>query len=407
MVLCGCGAKQKYAESAGGRMMKGILFKIIGTILALVGAYFFGMVAMLLNIVSIRLTTLTILGFLWLPLMAIPLIWAKNKRAASKYCCATLCLCLISSAAEGVYRMHQKSITINTTPNINVHEYLPFDESSKIVRLEHASLHLTDNLPRLDGAAAVFPVYSAFVHAVYPDTVTLGGMSGQVDSSFNYSNTVEGYRRLAEKRIDIFFGAYPSEEQREYAEQNHTTFEYIPIGYEAFVFFVNRKNPVDTLTEDQLRAIYSGDITNWSEVGGANREIVAYQRNKGSGSQSMLARFMGDTPIMEPPTEQVQDLMDGIIHTVSNYRNNVGAIGFSFRYYLDTLIANPNVKMLSVDGVYPSVENIKSGAYAIVTPLYAVTYRECKNENVARLIDWILSDEGQFIIEETGYSGIK
>ena len=121
----------------------------------------------------------------------------------------------------------------------------------------------------------------------------------------------------------------------------------------------------------------------------------------------MLARFMGDTPIMEPPTEQVQDLMDGIINTVSNYRNNVGAIGFSFRYYLDTLIANPNVKMISVDGVYPSVENIKSSAYAIVTPLYAVTYRECKNENVARLIDWILSDEGQFIIEETGYSGIK
>jgi len=362
---------------------------------------------MLLNMVSIRLTTLTILGFLWLPLMAIPLMWAKNKRAASKYCCAALCLCLISCAAEGLYRIHQKSITINTTPNINVREYLPFDENSKIVRLDHASLHLTDNLPRLDGAAAVFPVYSAFVHAVYPDTVTLGGMAGQVDSSFNYSNTVEGYRRLAEKRIDIFFGAYPSEEQREYAEQNHTTFEYIPIGYEAFVFFVNRKNPVDSLTGDKLRAIYSGDITNWSEVGGESRKITAYQRNKGSGSQSMLLRFMGDTPIMEPPTEQVQDLMDGMINTVSNYRNSVGAIGFSFRYYLDTLIANPNVKMLSVDGVYPSVENIKSGAYAIVTPLYAVTYRECKNEKAARLIDWILSDEGQFIIEETGYSGIK
>ena len=116
---------------------------------------------------------------------------------------------------------------------------------------------------------------------------------------------------------------------------------------------------------------------------------------------------MSDTPIMEPPTEQVQDLMDGIIHTVSNYKNNAGAIGFSFRYYLDTLIANPDVKMLSVNGVYPSVENIKSGAYAIVTPLYAVTYRECENENVSRLIDWILSDEGQFIIKETSYSGVR
>ena len=273
--------------------------------------------------------------------------------------------------------------------------------------MDHASLQLTDHLPRLDGAAAVFPVYSAFVHAVYPDTVTLSDKAGQVGSAFNYSNTVEGYRRLAEKRIDVFFGAYPSDEQRAYAEENHTTFEYVPIGYEAFVFFVNRRNPVDSLSEDQIRAIYSGDIANWSEIGGENRKITAYQRNKGSGSQSMLVRFMGDTPIMEPPTEQVQDLMDGIIDTVSNYKNNAGAIGFSFRYYLDTLIANPDVKMLSVNGVYPSVENIKSGAYAIVTPLYAVTYRECENENVSRLIDWILSDEGQFIIEETGYSGVR
>lgn len=60
MVLCGCGAKQKYAESAGDRRMKVILFKIIGTILVLVGAYFFGMVAMLLNIVSALLQSLLI-----------------------------------------------------------------------------------------------------------------------------------------------------------------------------------------------------------------------------------------------------------------------------------------------------------------------------------------------------------
>ena len=387
--------------------MKRILLKIIGTILVLVAAYFVGMVAMLFNIVTVNLTSLTVLGFLWLPILSIPLMWMKNKRTALKVCCAAFCLCLLPCAAEGLYRMHQKSITINTTPNINVNEYLPFDENSRIVRLDHASLQLTDHLPRLDGAAAVFPVYSAFVPAVYPDTVTLSEKAGQVESAFHYSNTVEGYRRLAEKRIDIFFGAYPSEEQRAYAEENHTTLEYIPIGYEAFVFFVNRENPVNTLTEDQIRSIYSGDIANWSEVGGENRKIIAYQRNQGSGSQSMLVRFMGDTPIMEPPTEQVQDLMDGIIHTVSNYKNNAGAIGFSFRYYLDTLIANPDVKMLSINGVYPSVENIKSGAYAIVTPLYAVTYRECENENVSRLIDWILSDEGQFIIEETGYSGVR
>ena len=385
-----------------------ILMKLIGTAAVLAASVVLGGFLLLLNLAGLQMTTLTVLGFILLPLTLIPLIWAKRKRAVLKYCCVVLALGALGCGAEGAWRAHQRDITINTAPNINVQEYLPFDADSKIVKLDDASLRLTDNLPRLDGAAAVFPVYSAFVHAVYPNNVTLGGMGGSGDSPFSYTNTVLGYKRLAERQIDIFFGAYPSEEQRAYAEENHhTTFEYIPIGYEAFVFFVNTKNPVDNLTEEQLRAIYSGAVTNWSEVGGDNREIVAYQRNEGSGSQSMLLRFMGDTPLMKPPTERVQDMMSGIIETVSDYRNNANALGFSFRYYLETLIANPDVKMLSINGVYPSVENIKNGSYPIVTPLYAVTYEERDNENVDLLLDWILSDEGQSIIEATGYSGIR
>ena len=62
--------------------------------------------------------------------------------------------------------------------------------------------------------------------------------------------------------------------------------------------------------------------------------------------------------------------------------------------------------MISIDGVAPTAENIKSGTYPVVTPIYAVTYAEETNENVGKLLDWILSDEGQYIIEETGYVGI-
>jgi phosphate transport system substrate-binding protein len=60
-----------------------------------------------------------------------------------------------------------------------------------------------------------------------------------------------------------------------------------------------------------------------------------------------------------------------------------------------------------VDGTYPSVDNIKQGMYTIITPLYAVTYKGNTNKNVDKLIEWILSDEGQYIIEETGYVGIR
>ena len=385
--------------------MKKIILRVLGTIAVIAAAVFLGFIVMLMNIASLGMISLTVTGFILLPVIFLPLIWAGKKGL--KISGILLAVCAVALAAEGGVLAYRKSITINTSPNIKVSEYLPFDENSRIVRLDNASLHLEEDLPKLDGAAAVFPVYSAFVNAVYPQGTALAQRYSTPAAPFSYTNTVSGYKRLAEKEIDIFFGAYPSEEQLEDARQNNTTFECIPIGYEAFVFFVNKDNPVDSLTQEQLRGIYSGQITNWSEVGGPDRKITAYQRNEGSGSQSMLKRFMDGTPLMDPPTEQVQDLMSGIIDVVSDYRNNVNAIGFSFRYYLETLIANPDVKMVSIDGAYPSVENIKNGSYAIVTPLYAVTYEERTNENVDRLIDWILSDEGQYIIEQTGYAGVN
>ena len=261
-------------------------------------------------------------------------------------------------------------------------------------------MKLTENLPKIDGAAALFPVYSAFVNAVYPETTEL------YDGNFEYNNTPEGYQNLAKKKTDIFIGVYPSEEQMVYAKSYGTTYEYTPIGAEAFVFFVHKDNPIDNLTTEQIRGIYSGEITNWKQVGGKNEEIAAFQRNEGSGSQSMLERFMGDKPIMEAPTEMVNDLMSGIIEEVSNYKSKSNSIGFSFRYYVEGIINNPDIKMLSVDGIAPTAENIKNGSYPIVTPIYAVTYEENTNENVDRLLEWILSEEGQYIIEETGYVGV-
>lgn len=298
---------------------------------------------------------------------------------------------------------YENEEVIDTSININNSEYLPFRNDTKIYKLDHeASLKLEDNLPILDGAAAVFPVYSAFVNAVYPDTVKFG------TNPFVYNNTVKGYKLLAQKQTDIFFGAYPSEEQLEYAKEQGTEFEFTEIGKEAFVFFVNTKNPVNGLTCGQIRRIYSGDITNWNEVGGENKPILAYQRNKGSGSQSMLERFMGDTKIMPPLKDGYNDFMGGIISDVAaDYKNHTHSIGFSFRYYLNTIIANPRVKMLSIDGIEPTVENISNGTYPIVTSLYAVTYKDNPNENVQKLIDWILSEEGQEIIEGTGYSPVK
>lgn len=346
----------------------------------------------------------TLLGMLVIPL-AIPLVWLKKKKAyAIGYVAFLVCFAAFVATKIGI-NIYNESITIDVAPSINVDEYLPFKEDSKIVKLRSESLDFEnvakEDLPIIDGAAAVFPVYSAFVNAVYPDTTEL------YDGVFEYNNTPGGYKRLAQKKIDIFIGAAPSQEQIAFAEENDTVFEYTQIGYEAFVFFVHKDNPIDSLTVEQIKGIYSGQITNWSQVGGKNEKIVAFQRNEGSGSQSMLIRFMGDTPIMEPTMQTSVGDMGGIIEEVADYKNKSNSMGFSFRFYVEGIIKNPDIKMIAIDGVAPTKENIQSGAYPIIAPLYAVTYEGNANENVQNLIEWMLSDEGQYIIEQTGYVAIS
>lgn len=284
---------------------------------------------------------------------------------------------------------------------IDVGRYLPHEADSDLVRIE-SSLKLTENLPVLDGAAALVPVYAAFIDAVYPvGSVTYEGGAfsddnyyGEnfaEDSKMQYNNTVRGYQAIADGTTDILFSAAPSEEQKQYAEEKGVELVYVPIGLEAFVFFVNEKNPVDDLSVEQVRGIYAGDYKNWSDVGGINRVINPVTRLSGSGSQSAMDAFMGERKIAPKSPLAVTG----------------ASIGFSFRYYMDGIVGNQSVKMLSLNGVYPGAENIRNGSYPIISEFYAVYRADNTNENIPALIDWILSEEGQNIIEKSGYVGIQ
>lgn len=386
-----------------------VLLKLAATAAVLFASAVGGFLLFLYMTMAQVHAVLAYVSLLLMPALLLPLIWCRKRMRVLAGWGIFAGVFVIALGINLGWNAYDESITVNTTPNINVYEYLPFEENSKIVRLENeASLRFreTDDLPVLDGAAAVFPVYSAFVNAVYPDSTELVQGKTETVSPFRYNNTVAGYSFLAERETDIFFGAYPSEEQIAYAEEQGTHFVYTPIGADAFVFFVHKDNPIDSLTAEQIRKIYSGEITNWKEVGGKNEKIAAFQRNRGSGSQSMLIRFMGDTPIMDPPTELVNDLMSGIVEKVSQYRSTTAAIGFSYRYYMEGIIQNPDIKLIAIDGIAPTAENIASGSYPITGPLYAVTYKEQKNPNVQKLLAWICSAEGQKIITRTGYAGL-
>ncbi len=289
--------------------------------------------------------------------------------------------------------------------------YLPFREDSPVAKLDgDASLEFTmsDDLPFMDGATALYPIYAAFAEAVYPDALG-DGEDSEILKYVDCSTTGIAYTKIVDGDCDIIFVAGPSKEQESYAAKNGVTLEYVPIGREAFVFFVHPDNPVDSLTLDQIRDIYSGNTVSWTELGGPRwlGRIQAFQREEGSGSQTAMKRFvMKDTPLMTPETEKTLGGMGDMVERVSSYKNNRGAIGYSFRFYTTELMSNFKVKLLAINGVEPTVENIENGTYPLASEFYAVV-RSDADENTRALLEWIQGPQGQELIRKAGYTPVK
>ena len=287
--------------------------------------------------------------------------------------------------------------------NVNLYAYTPYAKKTQAAFLDTIStLKLETDLPLLNGATALYPVYAAFAQAVYPKK-EYGLYAGEVACN----NTIQAYEKLINKTTDVIFVAPPSKEQLEKAEKAGVGFRYTPIGKEAFVFFVNSQNPVNDLTVEQLQAIYSGEITNWKELGGNDETIRPFQRNENSGSQTAFVHFMQGKTIIEPPKENVHYIMEPIVTQTADYANYGNAIGFSFRYYVNEMVKNKDVKILKINGVCPELETIKNDTYPLSSSFYAITLIDNNKLNVTNFLEWIVSEQGQYLVKKTGYCPIK
>lgn len=176
-----------------------------------------------------------------------------------------------------------------------------------------------------------------------------------------------------------------------------------PIGKEAFVFFVHQNNPVHSLSIEEIRGIYSGEITSWKELDGKSRDIIAFQRPKNSGSQTLLEKIMGDIKIKEPLKEEYAAGMGGIIEQVAEYRNVDNAIGFSFRFFATGMVGNEEIKLLEVDGIAPSSENIATEKYPFTASLYAISLKDNSKKGISPFLEWMQGPQGQTLVEQVGY----
>ncbi len=265
---------------------------------------------------------------------------------------------------------------------------------------EAASLTLTkEELPVIDGALALAPYYEAMTAKL------LGIDVEEARTLVLCSNTPAAYQNLTDKKVDMIFCAMPSDEQVETAKQAGVTFEYHTILNGGFVFFVNKDNPVKSLTKKQLQDIYRGKIKNWKELGGDDVEIIPYQRNEGSGSQTGLYRFLlPKSAVMKAPTELAIGDMGDIVDAVAHYDNAKGAIGYSYYYYVSSMHYTDQIKLLGVDGVIPSDETISDGSYPMINQSQIVIRDDTPEDSVVRkIIAWCQSEEGAKLAEENGY----
>ncbi|MDR1003244.1 MAG: PstS family phosphate ABC transporter substrate-binding protein [Oscillospiraceae bacterium] len=320
--------------------------------------------------------------------------------------------------------VYKNTTTVDTNEGeMSLLEYEPFRENTLAASLDgESTLKIEGELPILDGATALYPLYSAFARAAYPEDIYRVYDYEYTDKETNRikalssvicQTTGPAFTSLINGDTDIAFLAGISKEQQAAADALGVELKLTPIGREAFVFFVNKRNKINGVTSDDITRIYAGEVTRWSEVGGKNDAIRAYQRPEGSGSQTRLLEIMEGKNLMQPPEEQVFDGMGDMYKVVASYKNYKNSLGYSFLYYLRDMIGEDEVKFLEIDGVAPTTETIASGEYPYTNDFYAVTVSnptnmsEEKAENIEKLLGWICSVQGQSLVEKTGYVPIN
>ncbi len=290
--------------------------------------------------------------------------------------------------------------------------YSPISRDSLLVApVAPPSLRIRANHPRLDGATAFYPVYAAAFKATY---VPPGMQDWPVDSStvpddfrslLNCTTTRKGYTRLINGEVDVFFGLAPSPEQLRKAADRGVTLRLIPLAKDAFVFFTHRNNPVRNLGSRQIRDIYTRRLVNWKETGGSDSPVLPFQRPANAGSQTTMEHLvMRGEPMARPLREEVHIEMEGVLLRVAEYRNDGGAIGYSFLWYATRMRRTPGIDFLAVDGVFPSQETIADGSYPFIATYYAVVREGDTTPQTRALVDWLSGPEGQALIAKTGYA---
>lgn len=268
--------------------------------------------------------------------------------------------------------------------------------------VQQAAPFLTvEEFPPLDGSTACIPLMAQML------ADTTGMDLEEARSSIVVSTTAYAWQNfgLYDTTTRMLLVYEAPDYIKEELQNANVQLEQKPVGVDALVFIVNEDNPVQALSQQQLRDIYAGKITNWKDVGGKDQEIVAFQRSEDSGSQTLFKKLLiQGGELMDPPTELAPAAMGELVDSIADYNNSANAIGFSVYYYIDQMYTKPGLRLLAVDDVAPSNETLADGSYPLCNDFYAVIHPDSAADSPERqLYNWLDTADGIACIRKAGY----
>ena len=231
------------------------------------------------------------------------------------------------------------------------------------------------------------------LHSEIRISVTGGGSGTGIASLIN--NTVD----IANASRQI------KPEEIENAQANGVEPLEMVIARDAIAVIIHPDNPIDELTIQQISAIYTGEITNWSQLGGEDRPVVRLSRETNSGThvyflENVLRMGEKDSELLFSMDTLLLPSSEGIIKEVSQNPNAIGYDGLG--YVTDEVKVIGVATEMGGEYVFPSVETVNSGTYPIARELYMYTNGQPEGV-LAEYMDWIYSEEAQTIVAELGF----
>ena len=233
-----------------------------------------------------------------------------------------------------------------------------------------------------------------------------------------HSKSHATYQKLINGEIDMSFASvYPASDILALAEENGVEIELIPIAYDAMIFFTNAENYAKGLTKEQITNIYVNNAyKNWNELSGPDALLYPYCRNNDSGSHAQMEKhFLNGKDIHPEVQKETSFTMSNILTDVMSAKteNPLGyGLGYSIYYYFHNMDLFYNtkteLKLLAIDGIYPTDETIADGSYPLSNNTYIAIRKDTPEDSPERnMAEYMLTPSGQDCVESAGFGRLK